>query len=479
MTIIEEGQLNSDFNGFKDTNTIFTFFLSGSSWKQNEYKYNYHYSYMPNAKVVMKNGKYILIVDGMNDEVEVIRNNYELSEYSKKLFDDLEKAKENPTLKALDNLEKDRQAILENLSIYDTNTLDKKLERLQSEINNPLVKSVLKDTTFADSIFKSAKLDDLSKLKESLGFDYKRYLQPEISATQKALESIKETINNPSLQHTMFEVPKLTSYESELKKITKSIANNQNLFESSKDLTSLGKQIANDSLNYKMEEQSKLKVPEINYMDIKPIEIPENPLLKQNTQIINILEVIKEQNDTLIKFEKSDQDIQNNSIVLMNQLQTNNEIMIQELKEQNEKTEQQLEELRKHNKNLEMQLSQNEEQIKDNKDSNSFTRKVAIGSIIISIVVGLIGFWISFYISKIEMEDNDRDNKETHEILKSINNKSIQNENMSILIKELQIQNKLNKNIEKNQINLIKTIEKQNEHFKSFSYKKENRVDRK
>lgn len=479
MTIIEKGQLDGDFNGFKDTNTVFTFFLSGSSWKQNEYKYSYHYSFMPNAKVVMKNGRYLLSVEGMNDEVEVVRNNYELSEYSKKLFDDLEKAKENPTLKALENLEKDRKSILENLSQYDTNILDEKLKKLQLEINNPLIQSALKDTTFADSISKSAKLHDLAKLQDSLGFDYKKYLQPEISATQKALDSIKETINNPTLQHTMFDTPKLDSYESEIEKITKSIANNQNLFESSKDLTTLGKQIANDSLKYKMEEQSKFTVPKISHREIKPREIPENPLPKQNAQIINILEAIKEQNDILIKFEKSDQEIQNNNIALMNQLQTNNEIMIEELKEQNLNNEQQLKELRKHNDNLEEQLSQNKEQIDDNKDANSVTRKVAIWSIGISIVVGIIGFGVSFYISNIEMEDNDKDNEKTHKILKSINNKSIQNESMSILIKEIQLQNKFNKSIEKNQINLIKVIEKQNDYLKLlFNKKDENKTKR-
>lgn len=72
MNIIEEGQLKGAFKGFKDRDTIFEFY-GGRKWKQNEYKYSYHYSYMPQAKVVSENGNDYLVVEGMLDKVLVKR----------------------------------------------------------------------------------------------------------------------------------------------------------------------------------------------------------------------------------------------------------------------------------------------------------------------------------------------------------------------------------------------------------------------
>jgi len=72
MSIIHEGTLKGSFRGFKDRDTVFEF-TDGSMWKQNEYKYNYHYSYRPQAKIVERNSRYFIEVDGMNDTVEVVK----------------------------------------------------------------------------------------------------------------------------------------------------------------------------------------------------------------------------------------------------------------------------------------------------------------------------------------------------------------------------------------------------------------------
>ena len=72
MSIIEDGQLKGSFKGFKNRDTVFEFY-GGRKWKQNEYKYNYHYAYMPKAKVTDQGGRYYLEVEGMNDKVEVKR----------------------------------------------------------------------------------------------------------------------------------------------------------------------------------------------------------------------------------------------------------------------------------------------------------------------------------------------------------------------------------------------------------------------
>lgn len=69
--IIEDGQLEGEFNGFNNTDTIFKF-IGGGRWQQAEYKYYYYYSYMPSAKVIEKNGKHIIKIDCVDETVEVI-----------------------------------------------------------------------------------------------------------------------------------------------------------------------------------------------------------------------------------------------------------------------------------------------------------------------------------------------------------------------------------------------------------------------
>lgn len=68
--IIEEGKLDGDFNGFEDEKIVFQFF-GGNKWRQAEYKYNYYYAYMPQAKIVWELGSYYLEVESMNDRVKV------------------------------------------------------------------------------------------------------------------------------------------------------------------------------------------------------------------------------------------------------------------------------------------------------------------------------------------------------------------------------------------------------------------------
>ena len=70
--IVEQGQLKGAFKGFKNRDTVFEFY-SGSKWKQAEYKYSYHYAYMPHAKIIQEGSRYKLQVEGMGDSVEVRR----------------------------------------------------------------------------------------------------------------------------------------------------------------------------------------------------------------------------------------------------------------------------------------------------------------------------------------------------------------------------------------------------------------------
>lgn len=66
----DQGSLRGSFKGFKNRDTIFEFH-GGRKWRQAEYKYLYHYAYMPEAKVVDEGGRYMLYVEGVDEPVEV------------------------------------------------------------------------------------------------------------------------------------------------------------------------------------------------------------------------------------------------------------------------------------------------------------------------------------------------------------------------------------------------------------------------
>lgn len=70
--ISHEGIIKGSFKGFRNRNTTFEF-TDRSVWRQNEYKYCYHYAYRPRASVLNENGRLYLKVDGMSEQVEVKR----------------------------------------------------------------------------------------------------------------------------------------------------------------------------------------------------------------------------------------------------------------------------------------------------------------------------------------------------------------------------------------------------------------------
>ncbi len=66
----EKGQLKGAFHGFKNRDTEFEFY-GGRRWRQAEYKYLYHYAYMPHARVVDEGGRCMLYVEGVSEPVLV------------------------------------------------------------------------------------------------------------------------------------------------------------------------------------------------------------------------------------------------------------------------------------------------------------------------------------------------------------------------------------------------------------------------
>lgn len=70
MSIVLEGQIKGNFDGFKDMQTILEF-TDGSRWQQDEFKFIFYFSFMPKAKVIQEIGTYYLVVDGINERVKV------------------------------------------------------------------------------------------------------------------------------------------------------------------------------------------------------------------------------------------------------------------------------------------------------------------------------------------------------------------------------------------------------------------------
>lgn len=70
MSIVLEGKIKGNFDGFKDMQTILEF-TDGTKWQQAEFKFVFHFSFMPKAKIIQEFGAYYLVVDGINERVKV------------------------------------------------------------------------------------------------------------------------------------------------------------------------------------------------------------------------------------------------------------------------------------------------------------------------------------------------------------------------------------------------------------------------
>ena len=379
-----------------------------------------------------------------------------LAESAYKLSLDLEKAYDNPSIKAYMQAEEDRKTLIQA-------SIDKWNE---PSLQNTIIEydKLLKSPTFAMALEKSNNIQDyVSQIANS--FDNKNYeeakkalegftpkMNSAYTVAQSAVEQMQKTIASPSIQSYLSQLPNLEIYESGLAKAAASIGKNEDLLGSAKILAGLGTSLASDSLNYKISEQSRI-TPEILKNSYTPIKIPENPLPEQNVQIISILEILKEQNDTIItvnsgllQLQTSDSDIQNNIILLMQNQQTNSQMILDELKVQNEGIKEQLTELKKQNNQIKGQIEQKEREINDNKTANNFTRKIAICGIGISIVIGFLSILVPYHVSTREKMDNDND-KDNKQLLQTIKDKRIETQKQDQVIKLIEEQNRYLKKI--------------------------------
>jgi hypothetical protein len=67
--LVVDSRIDDDFEGFDDE-MLFAL-ANGQYWIQEEYKYWYHYSYMPRVKIYAYKGSYYIIIDGQTETVRV------------------------------------------------------------------------------------------------------------------------------------------------------------------------------------------------------------------------------------------------------------------------------------------------------------------------------------------------------------------------------------------------------------------------
>ena len=236
----------------------------------------------------------------------------------------------------------------------------------------------------------------------------------ELSKAKESLEQFQKTMNSSNIKSALSNFSDYNNYESEITKALYSMTNNENLSLSARNLNNLGKSLVGDIMKQNMDEHLKAN-GQINLENVLDIKKFENPLI---SQIEKVIEVGKLQNEMLSDISEY-------------------------MRIQNEYTDKEVKELERQNES--------------NRKSSISTMIVAIISILLSAFASYKSYTASYDIYEKEKLENNEDNMK---LLEVVNNK---NENMSLLLKEMQLQNKINKNIEDNQ---IKLIESQNEYLK-------------
>ena len=71
MREIAHSKIASDFSGCSGS-SIYQL-VNGQMWQQSDYRYEYHYAYRPEARIVEENGRNLLFVEGLSAPVVVRR----------------------------------------------------------------------------------------------------------------------------------------------------------------------------------------------------------------------------------------------------------------------------------------------------------------------------------------------------------------------------------------------------------------------
>lgn len=322
----------------------------------------------------------------------------------KKEFDNTYK---NPALKELKRLEKEKQKVLDGLaeSHLPKSAISDLQNTLKSSAFQDAFKTIDDYRQYSNPLLGDIAKKDYQALQKELEKTYKPYLKKDISLTLESLSSAKDTFD----KLTGSSLGGLGKYGNDISTAMRSIAENKELLEPAKKLTSSLKSLESNIFADKMDSlnERRLDLHRIH----EPIKIPKNPMIEQNEKIIGQL------------------DIQNEALTSIGTY----------ISSQNEKLDRQ-------NKIV-------EEEIKDNKESAKKAFWTAIASIFIAILATFGSIWVSYDVYNKEDTSN---NLQYKELLQSIS----KNDKSDLTIKQTKVLNKILKAMEQQNNNSVKLHKK-------------------
>lgn len=289
-----------------------------------------------------------------------------------KLKKELDQKYQNPVLRELKKLEKQKQNVLDSFAGLNTpkNAISDLQTTLASSAFQEAFKTINDYEKYTNPLLDDIRKKDYVSLQKELNKALTPYIKTEAERAMEALSYTEKSLSE--LAKGIY--PNADKYSKDISSALKSMEINNSLLEPAKSLTESMKKIETNMFQDKMEKLNaqRLEIPKM----MEPIKIPKNPMIKQNEQIIELLDI---QNETLVSVGKY-------------------------ISSQNEK--------------LDTQNKIVEEEIGANKIAAKQAFRTAVVSIFISIVATIWGIWISYDIyNKEEISGN----KQHAELLQSIN----------------------------------------------------------
>lgn len=344
----------------------------------------------------------------------------------------------NPSLIAIQKMEEDRIALMnKSIAQWSEPSALKMIKEFEETLKSATQSfSTTKDyQSYATPLINSFELENFEKAKKLLEGVQPHYKQSYLQA-QSAMEELQNTLSSTSVRSVLPELNDLDYYATTIKRAADAIVNNQDLINASQSLSDVRQSIVEDSFKQNIENNI-LENTKIKSIDIQPINGQKNPFVRQNKQIL-------EQNNEIIKLGK----LQNKALADIS-----------------EYTQEQNKDIKKQNKSIKKQIKQKDREIKGNRRISNWTIGIAIASILISIVASYKSYEATFEVYEKEKIENNQDNKL---LIDAVNNKSEQNNQLLLLLKEMKTQNKL--------------LEQQNSYLKTLTLKNtieaKNKVDK-
>lgn len=333
--------------------------------------------------------------------------------YYELMLEQIEKASNSPMIDAIQKMEEDRTKLIESST---SQWLDSSLQNTIKEYEKVLktassVFSTQDDyASYVNPIISALEANKLEQAQEAMKYSLPEYNKTYLSALE-TIKDLEQTIGSESVQSVLPELGGLSTYVDTIKSATDSIATNKNWIDATKSLAEVRHSLVEDSFKQNIEDniyENRLIEP----IHFEPMHIPENPLVKQNEQVL-------EQNNKIIKLGK----LQNKALANIS-----------------EYTQEQNKDIKEQNKDIKEQISQKNIEIEANRKTSKNTLIIAIVSIFLSMVTSYMSYDATYAVYDKEKIDNNKDNIV---LLKAINDKTTQNNQLSSMINEMRQQNKL------------------------------------